>query len=74
MEELLKLFDAEIKDGAVSEDFFGFGFFGFEDCKALSFLASVGVFVRGFVVDRSQGGEIHSRIQGFSGSVFRWIF
>jgi hypothetical protein len=43
--QLFQLFDGQVEDGLVPEDFFGFGFL---DCEALASLATTGVFVRGF--------------------------
>ena len=47
-QELSELFDGQVEDGFVLEDFFGLGFL---DGEALASLVSTGVLVRGFVSD-----------------------
>jgi hypothetical protein len=48
-QELSELFDGQVEDRFILEDFFGFGFL---DGEALASLATTGVLVRGFVINR----------------------
>jgi hypothetical protein len=48
VQELLELFNVEVKDRSFLEDF---DFFGFVDGNALASFASVGVLVRGYALD-----------------------
>ena len=70
VEQLLKFLDGQVKDGASVEVFNVVFLFNSEP---LSSLAVVGVLVRGFVSNRLARGEMEHGIQGFTGSVIRWV-
>src|SRR6184192_2503699 len=70
VEQMLKLFNGQIEDGASVEVIYvALAFYG----ESLASLAVVGVFVRELVGGRLARREMEHGIQRFSDSVIRWV-